>query len=388
MWKRGRVYYARFRKHGREIRCRLSTDLQAAKEMLNELRARADKADFNLIDNDFPWARLREEFLQWARQNVRDHKKYEQDLDKFEEYSSIQIVCELDQPMIVAFRDWRLQQEVSPRTINRQVGTVNNMLNKGVSWRRIGSNPLSGLSPLAHDAPKKVRRSLTLAEIQSILDASPSHLRPVWLTYMTTGLRRSELVQLLFADIDFERRALTVRASAAKNHKERDVPLDDEVLTLLAERKRQARFRKPVVGTTKKQTQQQQDAFSKTHVFVTQVNTPLRNNLLRQFYSVCKAAGIDDACENGSVDIHALRVSFITLAIEHGGNPKAIQEIVGHSSLEMTMNVYAKATDRSKRAAINTLPFATLSSPDHTVSFVDAHKERTETSRKTEGLTG
>ena len=63
MWKRGGVYYARFRKNGRLIRTRLSTSFDVACEALNDMRARADRADFRLIDNDFKSDELKKEFL-------------------------------------------------------------------------------------------------------------------------------------------------------------------------------------------------------------------------------------------------------------------------------------------------------------------------------------
>ena len=72
------------------------------------------------------------------------------------------------------------------------------------------------------------------------------------------------------------------------------------------------------------------------------------------------------------MDIHALRGSFITIAIDNGASPKAIQDIVGHATLDMTMNVYAKSTDRSKRDAIGKLPFATMSEPEHIVKMPEA----------------
>ena len=114
-------------------------------------------------------------------------------------------------------------------------------------------------------------------------------------------------------------------------------------------------------------TEQQRERFSPEHVFVTNANTPWRNNLLTRFYAVCKRAGIDDAKCGGSVDIHSLRVSFTTLALENGASPKAVQAILGHSTLALTMGVYAKATDRAKRAAIGALPFAKVSAPEHLI---------------------
>lgn len=377
MWKRGRVYFARFRTGGREIRKRLSTDFRAACEMLNDLRARADKADFGLLDNDYPWAELQAEFLQWARQSVRHPQAYESDLEKFEEYCRVNLVREITPQLIVAFRAWRLAQGVTARTINRQVGTINNLLNKGVIWRRIHNNPITGLKPLCHDNPVKQRRSLTVEEVRAIFACSPPHLSLVWKTLMTTGIRRSELVNMKFRDIDFDRKLLVIPASTAKNHRAREVPLDDEVLTEIAALRDAAQKRRPTPGQTAKQTKQQLASFSKEHVFVTKANTPLKNNLLTRFYAICKRAGIDGAARCGNVDLHALRVSFITLAIQFGGNPKAIQAIVGHASLSMTMGVYAKATETAKRDAINSLPFATLTPPENVGPIRAAHKLRT-----------
>lgn len=388
MWQRGKTYFARFRANGREVRKRLSTDFRVACELLRELQARADKADFGLLDNDFKWTALKEEFLRWAKQAVRDFKKYEQDLDKFEEYVTVGSILEITPPLMFAFRDWRLAQGVTRRTVNRQVGTVRNMLNKGVTWKRIGSNPIASVKPLKQDKPTKKRRSLLLAEIQAILDASPDYLRPVWLTYMTTGARRSELVEMQFQDIDFARKVWTIPASVTKDREEREIPLDDTVLEVIARLRELAKHRKPVPGSTPKQTAQQAARFSKTHVFVTHANTPLRNNLLKRFYAICKRAGIEGAETGGSVDIHALRVSFITLSIEHGGNPKAVQAIVGHSSLEMTMNVYAKVTERGVREAIAALPFAKISAPAHVISLQDAHTTRTNDADKPKGAVG
>jgi integrase len=114
--------------------------------------------------------------------------------------------------------------------------------------------------------------------------------------------------------------------------------------------------------------------FSRDHVFVTTANTPYRGGLLRLFYAVCRRAGIEDAGSCGAVDLHSLRVSFATLALENGASPKAVQAILGHATLGMTMNVYAKATERAKRDAITALPFASTSTPDHLISVQNVRK--------------
>jgi integrase len=382
MWDRDGTYYARFRANGREVRKRLSSDYRAACEMLNDLKARADRADFNLLDNDYAWGALKDEFLKWKRQTSRVGDSYESDLKKVEEYSPIRSVRQITHEYVTGFRAWRLAQDVSPRTINKQVGVLHHMLNMGVEWERIGSNPIVGIKPLPNDSPRKTRRSLSVEEVQTIFEVSPAYLKPVWRMFMVTGIRKDELVSMKFSDVDFDRRIVTVRAETSKNHREREIPLDDFALAMISDLAEQAKHRQPVKGFTERQAVGQKANFSKEHVFVTTANTPFRNNLLTRFYMVCKRAGIVDACPGGTVDIHSLRVTFTTLSIDHGASPKAVQAILGHATLAMTMGVYAKATERAKREAVSALPFAKASAPGHLFPVQNAHSVRTSSADK------
>jgi integrase len=402
IWLRGIVYYARFRAGGRLIRKRLSTDLRAATEILNDLKAKADKADFGIVDNDYSWEMLKAKFLTWARQSVRNPQEYASDLAMFERFYRPRSVREIDQQLVIGYRDWRLSmkrwalrneqrrdgngQSITPRTVNREVGTVFNMFNKGVEWKCIGLNPLAGLKPLRHDMVVKERRALSVDEVNQILAASPDWLRPVWRMLLTTGIRKGELIGLQFRDVDFGRRTVTIRASVSKSHKAREIPLDDEMFRIIAEHRDKAKYRQPVAGDTPERTERQRQKFTREHVFVSKANTPLDNNLLHRFYTVCRRAGIDGAHRGGSVDLHSLRVTFATQALEHGANPKAVQALLGHSTLALTMNIYGKATERSKREAIAGLPFAaSITGPDHVIPVASAHKARTS---RQERLTG
>jgi hypothetical protein len=68
------------------------------------------------------------------------------------------------------------------------------------------------------------------------------------------------------------------------------------------------------------------------------------------------------------------------LSLEGGASPKAVQTILGHATLDMTMRVYAKATDRSMRDAINALPFATATAPSHVLSLADTDEKLSQNS--------
>ena len=233
MCTRGKAYYARFRAGGRLVQKRLATDFEAACEILNDLKARADRADFNLVDNDYSWEDLKAELIRYKKQTSRNPDEFKSDLEQFETYCKVRSVRQITHQYVVGFRDKRLADGVCPRTVNKLVNLLRSALNKAVEWGRIGSNPIKGIKPLKHDTPVKERRSLTGDELQAIFDHSPDYLRPVWRMFASTGIRRDELTTLTFDNIDWEQRSVTIQANNSKNGKPREIPLDDEMFGMI-----------------------------------------------------------------------------------------------------------------------------------------------------------
>ena len=63
-------------------------------------------------------------------------------------------------------------------------------------------------------------------------------------------------------------------------------------------------------------------------------------------YKLCDEAGIKP------ISMHVLRHSYATRAIERGVNPKTLQKLLGHASLQTTMDTYVHVTDESKLLAV------------------------------------
>jgi hypothetical protein len=57
------------------------------------------------------------------------------------------------------------------------------------------------------------------------------------------------------------------------------------------------------------------------------------------------------------VDLHSLRRTFATNLIAGGADPKSVQELLEHSTLDMTMRIYAKANPQNKRQALGQLSY-------------------------------
>lgn len=375
--KRGRVYYAKFRTAGRVFHKRLSTSLDDALRMLTDLRARAYRNDYGFTDNNLSIAELRTQYERKIEQVLRPGTvtRYKLGLRNVLERISAIKVSHVSTDAIITYRRDRLAAGDSPRTINHDVGNVSTMFNWAVGQRLIGSNPLDKIDPLPTDGEKrKDRRSLSAEEVEAIFEASPDWLRPVLRMFAVTGMRRNEVTNLKFTDVDFERGVVIIRAKTAKTKREREIPLDDEMLATIIRLRDEAPFRRPGKGNTAKDTATIEKRFSKAHVFVTTAGTPWGHNLLKRFYAVCKRAGIRGAEQGGSVDLHAMRVTFTTLSIQNGGNPTDVQATLGHASLKMTMDIYSKTTDRGKRAAVSALPFAKVSNPGHVLPMTPVAK--------------
>jgi integrase len=225
--RRGKTYFADFTAGGRRIRKRLSTQLDAAREILNDLRSRADKADFGLTDNNAAIAELKDGFLEGVRQSLEPSTadRYERSLDVILDYLCVTKVRQVTVDGILAFRKQRLDANVSPRTINHDVTILGAMFNWAVKHKKIGSNPLKGFDPLPHKHPKE-GRPLTPDEVERLLSKSSQPWRDLWYGYLASGLRKKELASLTFKDVDWHQRELIVRAAHSKNHVPRRIPID------------------------------------------------------------------------------------------------------------------------------------------------------------------
>jgi integrase len=82
-------------------------------------------------------------------------------------------------------------------------------------------------------------------------------------------------------------------------------------------------------------------------VFATLSGTPLEpNDISKHFPKLCDAAGLR------RIRLHDLRHTCASLLLAQGHSPRVVMEILGHSSLDVTMNIYAHVRLEAQREAI------------------------------------
>lgn len=363
MTKRGSKYYSNFRQDGRLHRKVLSSNLQVAKTMLQDQKMKVYREGNGDIDNDQNVKELADEWFRSIGQQLGPKTviRYRQNIANVIRLLPVRFVRSLSLDVIEEYRETRLQESVKPATVNKDVAALSRMLNWAVERRKIGSNPIEGLKKLPEF--KKEERALELAETALIFKTSTEHWRRIWYAYFTTGLRKMEIANLLFTDVDWKAKEIIVRATLTKNSTARRIPIDEVLFEILRYQKKNASKRKPGKWSDQKTTDQIKEKFSKKHLFVTTKNTPLGNNVYRNFIAICEKCGISTKTTDAegnvveAVVLHSTRHSFATELIRNGADPKTVQTLMGHKTLDMTMKIYAKVNSSSKHEAVSKLPF-------------------------------
>jgi integrase len=372
-------YYADFYAGGRRVRKRLSGDLDAATEILNDMRARADRADFGLLDNDYSLETLHTEYLRHCRQVLKPAtvNRYAICLNNIVPRLAANRVAQVVTDRLRSYRDERLGEGATPRTVNMEATVLGSMLRWAVAEGKIGGNPLGSLKALPHDHPKE-GRALNDGEVRRLLEKSPQPWRDIWYALLVTGLRKAELASLTFGDVDWDNREVIIRGGVAKNHRERRLPIENGLWDILRRQEAGRGSREAGPGLTPERTEQIRARFTRDHVFVSKANTPLdqKSALYRAFLCCCDRAEIQIATRDAEgrcvehVDLHSLRRTFATNLITSGADPETVRQLLGHRTLEMTMKIYTKINNQTKRQALSKLTYGTGSlAPDHVVEY-------------------
>ncbi len=229
------------------------------------------------------------------------------------------------------------------------------MLNKAIDSDLLIKNCARQVNIIVSKEEKKERRVLTRSETELFLNyAKDTFYYDMYVLALDTGMRIGELMGLKWSDIDFDRKLLYVRRSLCYFHKEgkyvfewhdtkthnskRTIPLTSRALEAL---KRQRIRRKEILL---KNAANAQDEY-RDLVFVTRNNRPTQQFVVQQCIDLVVKKIQKEHSGYEKVSPHTFRHTFATRAIENGMQPKSLQKILGHASLQLTMDLYCHVTD-------------------------------------------
>ena len=197
--------------------------------------------------------------------------------------------------------------------------------------------------------PRRRQRVLGRPEIERLLDACPPQGQLLVITALYSGLRISELLGLIWEDVDFAAGLIRVRAQLSRAHRGeparrvapktpaavREVPLVEQLSRQLSAHKQASPFAAPG-----------------DWVFATSRGTPYgqRNVARRVLTRAAEAARLND---DGwpPLRFHDLRHTFAShLIVDLGLDVAQVSRILGHARITITLDVYTHLFDDARHA--------------------------------------
>ncbi|MFC5697493.1 tyrosine-type recombinase/integrase [Pseudomonas sp. GCM10022186] len=296
-------------------------------------------------------------YLPWFKAHHRGHDKTAHTLStSFEPILALRL-AEITGRELEQIRTGWLGSGNKPATANRKMGTISGVFSRAVDWGYLESSPLGKVKALKVDAKGRIRylskdetkalrealdnreermraertsanqwrserKQKLLPDLQAV--AFTDHLKPMVVLTLNTGLRRGELFNLRWQDVNLQAKNITVAGEGTKTSETRHIPLNTEALSTLKAWKKQ--------GDGSGYTFPGQDGERMTDVKTA-------------WLELLKNAGVKD------FRWHDLRHDFASRLVMAGVPLNTVRELLGHSDIKMTLR-YAHLAPESKAAAV------------------------------------
>jgi len=210
---------------------------------------------------------------------------------------------------------------VKPATVNRDLSCLKHMFNKAIQWGYAQANPMKAVN-LLKEPPGRLRY-LSKEEALRLLEVLPVGTKIIVSFALNTGMRKSEILNLAWKDIDLKNRLVIVEKT--KTNERRIIPMNDIIYNLLIK-----------LSTTK----------ITDNIFTDDIKV----NLRKSFEAGLKKAQITD------FRFHDLRHTFASHLVMAGASLKVVQQLLGHKDIKMTMR-YSHLSQEHLQDIINRLNF-------------------------------
>jgi integrase len=281
--------------------------------------------------------------------------------ERYEEYVRLHIIPvighvklqKLTAQHVDALYAKKLDEGLSPTTVNTLHGVLHKALEDAMRWELIAKNVCDMVTP-----PRRAHyeiTSLTMEQAQKLLVTAKGHnMEALFVLAITTGMRRGEVLALKWQDINFSQNQLQVRriftrapgnryieAEPKTTKSRRNIMLAPMVVELLKQHHIRQLEAKKEAGT---------DWQERDLVFCTSLGTPLNpNKVIERFKTLLKRAELPD------IRFHDLRHSAASILLSMDVHPKVVQELLGHNQISMTMDIYSHVLPTMQKDAMSKL---------------------------------
>lgn len=334
--------------------CRYSVYAYSAKELVEKewkLREDIDKGLVRKADNPT----LDQYFDKWisAREGQIKGNTIKGYMTKYKQHISpvlgTQKIRKIDRRMIKNLQV-KCAQELKESTANSVMTVLKAVLNDAVREGVLEKTPMKYFEAIKvkERATDSYHRALSEWEQEAFMkEAKLGYYYGIFAFMLCTGMRAGEACAILWQDVDLETGTIFVRRTVTYNAEGkievgtpktlsgmRDIPINDscrKILEFQKKRNREAGF--PADGL----------------VFPAVNGGMIRNGALNHEISRIRKKLAEQKVYIDHFTSHALRDTFATRYIEQGGSPELLRDILGHSSIAITMDLYSQVLLETKR---------------------------------------
>ena len=303
--------------NGKKVRKSTKT---TSKKLANKIyeKAKAEALEGKLVINEkskMPFDQLVHEFLE--KHSKVEKESYANDISvgkRVTAYFKQTPIGKIKPYDIKSWRHWRMQQKsqrrgtpVSKSTLNVELSFLKMMFSLAVEWEWLAENPARPIKKLKGETQRM--RFLNWEDINRLIDCAAPFLKPVIITAVSTGMRRGEIINLKWKDVDFVHRF--IRVEKTKNKEPRDIPIDGLLMESLE---------------SLKESQEKGG-----YVFLRKNGARVTDSSVqRKFRAAVERAGIED------FRFHDLRHTAASLFASGGCDIMSLKNLLGHKTIEMT----------------------------------------------------
>lgn len=333
LYKRGQVWWMSFTNN--DVQYRRSTETEDKKlaiRIFDKLKGEIAEGKWfeRLPGEHFTFENLITKYLEEysaVNKAKSSHKRDKSLADHLKKSFKDQYLLDITPSMVSDYKIKRRAEGASPRTINYELTLMSHAFNIAIKeWEWVDDNPIKRVQK--ERVNNLIERWLTLNEEKNLLQASPKWLREIIVFAIHTGLRRSEILDLKWSQVDMVRRTVTILEQ--KNGGVDTLPLNATAIRVLSER-------------------HNLDMVPGDNVFSSKNGTRIIDrNLFRAFESATERAKVRN------FRFHDLRHTFATRLVQAGVGIYEVQRLGRWRNVSMVMR-YAHHHTESLRSSIEVM---------------------------------
>ena len=240
---------------------------------------------------------------------------------------------ELTSQHVDKFKSKRLK-EVSPVSVNVELRMLRAALNTARRWKLLEANVFEGVT-LA-EVPECAPLFFSASDFERLLHCiTEKWLKEIVVFAVLTGMRRGELLNLRWQEVDLQRKMIQIQSTPTfrtKQGRKRMIPLNDTAFYLV---------------------QSKHGKDTSDYVFTLNGKQIFDGWLTHAFKKAVRRAQLE---QNG-LHFHSLRHTFASWLVQDGVSLYEVQRLLGHSSSKVT-EVYAHLQPSEMHGTVNRIDVA------------------------------